>query len=832
MRLSHLLLLLPRVILLGLLFMPDTGGFFKIKSLNDKIYMQEGDLNIGGLISITDREPRQRCGEKVSDFFRIDMVESLVYFIREANKRYLPKLKLGFIIADACNRESIAAVQALRFLPLSELNEGVVYINESLKGGVFRSFSVVGVIGTDASFTTKPAAIVLSTSDVPLISFRATADSLSDPVLFPNFFRTVTPDLIHLQGMAHYLKEKRWIYFSVVYTSENLLQSLYEQIRLVMSEAEFCVDRLIYVTSQSNFSKVLDQLTGDRPHPTKIILVLTGHYISKVLIKAIHQMNLNRSLLWFGLDSWLNLMFEERAPNGSLAIGYTAAGDDATSAISNLAELTLDTPNPWFKAALKHVNCSTVDCYKDLLATRYHENPSLTSMIYKTVDVLVWSLSAFLEDHCPMKVSGDILVCFHKHSDLFSRFIRSAAVKYPWVMETLHTDDGSHGRLSIYQLVMQEDQRLLQLASFDVREQTFTHDNDVDDRPFLFSPVELRPYNICRPTCEFGEFQSLVSPCCWSCKKCQEGQFTSENGFFCDHCQPLFWPEQTNRNESVCSEIMPDFYTKSQPLSVCLLVATLLGVLLVVAVFFWYVMNRSNNLVKASSAELNYIHLLTFLGGYLSVPIFLSEPTHTNCNLGLFLFTSSFNISYMIMVTKAVRVYRIFTMSVKRMRVSYISYRFHIAVCLGFLLEEVSRFWITAHFFPIESALIQPQFNVEYVEKTCLVPPFHMVTFVATGFLLLLLCLLFAFKTQTLPSRFRESLYVTNCVMTSLIVWSCFLPAYFTSFYHNTRVLYVIFAVIIQNNMTLALIFISRLLLVEYIKGHGVLSDIVIFLCY
>uniref|UniRef100_A0A2C9KUN2 Receptor ligand binding region domain-containing protein n=1 Tax=Biomphalaria glabrata TaxID=6526 RepID=A0A2C9KUN2_BIOGL len=91
---------------------------FVLPPLGDRQYVQEGDLYIGGIFSMTAFDPVKPCGQFVDTFNAIETVETMAFMVNELNKR-LP-IQLGFVVIDTCSKESVAAVQALRFLPLSD----------------------------------------------------------------------------------------------------------------------------------------------------------------------------------------------------------------------------------------------------------------------------------------------------------------------------------------------------------------------------------------------------------------------------------------------------------------------------------------------------------------------------------------------------------------------------------------------------------------------------------------------------------------------------------------------------------------------------------------
>ncbi|KAK6993367.1 metabotropic glutamate receptor 2 [Biomphalaria glabrata] len=228
--------------------------------------------------------------------------------------------------------------------------------------------------------------------------------------------------------------------------------------------------------------------------------------------------------------------------------------------------------------------------------------------------------------------------------------------------------------------------------------------------------------------------------------------------------------------------------------------------------------------------ELNYIRFTALLMSYSAVPLNVTEPTHTVCTLKAMLFTVSFNISYLIMLIKAIRIYRIFRSPLTNFKLSYISSTFHITITLGFFVEEVIRFLLLARFVLIKSLLHQPQVQVRYVEKFCMTPNIHMSTFVITDLLFHIVSSVFAFKTRTLPNRFKESRFISTCVLTTLIMWCAFLPAYLTTMKMRTRALYLVTAILINSYTILLLLLIPRLLLAEFLsEKHGLLYKLSAF---
>ncbi|KAK6993366.1 metabotropic glutamate receptor 3, partial [Biomphalaria glabrata] len=104
------------------LVLPVSRPYVITPIIRDKLYIRDGDLSIGALFSLTKpNESDPMCGEAVPDFEAVEIAETVDFAITYINEKskLLPGVKLGFVIADACSKESIAALQAVRFLPRS-----------------------------------------------------------------------------------------------------------------------------------------------------------------------------------------------------------------------------------------------------------------------------------------------------------------------------------------------------------------------------------------------------------------------------------------------------------------------------------------------------------------------------------------------------------------------------------------------------------------------------------------------------------------------------------------------------------------------------------------
>ncbi|KAH9508061.1 hypothetical protein Btru_052731 [Bulinus truncatus] len=791
---------------------------FVLPPLNDKLFVEEGELNIGVILSITAYAPDRPCGDKIDKFYQVEIVEMIKYAVNIVNMM-LP-IKLGFIIADACEKETVAAMQALRFLPYTDLatrNDSSKLFDHMFDHeldhkrdhipGLVQNFQVIGVVGTDQSFTSRPVASVLNAGGVPMVSFWATDVKLGDEKLYPNFFRVIGTDEDILRAIVHFIFEHHYCYFTILYEDALPVMSMFESILTEYETEKLCHPHEFKVTQDDDFNAILRELLADN-YTSRLVIVLAHDVISTLIVQAVMRSKIEEDLLWIGGDSWTQVMFFKGGPKGSL--GVTFQVNPMTEFDEHFRTLDSKSRNPWFMQGMKdYFNCTEDECIRETL--KDYKQELLLYFVYKAVMTYGVALLDFFQIFCPEDDEDQNFVeCFRLNAKNFPAFIRNAS-------RPTEAQDGRPALCSLYQSAGHRG-RINLLEDIDVRDHKSEKYAAINTSDFDFDAGMLDPRAFCMPQCAFGEYRNFISKCCWECVPCEVNEIVNDRKTDCQNCPLLQWPQPDDENRGVCIEISPLYMDVSFYFPHFLFTVAVFGMSGVVWTVSWYKRNRDNEIVKASSIELSCVQLVTFFMGYLAVPVLLTRPTDWNCSVGVLLCTVSFNISYVIMLIKAVRVYRIFNLSKKNMRIAYTGQVFQMITCLVYFIFEVCRFMITNYFYPVRSEIFQPLVYVRYTEITCTIPAVHMFLFFVLDFTLLLMCCVLAFKTQTLPTKFKESKYVSMCVITTLVIWSGLMPAYFTATYRQVRILMLTAATVINHTTAYVFLFLTRILAVESIK--------------
>ncbi|XP_055881379.1 metabotropic glutamate receptor-like [Biomphalaria glabrata] len=802
-------------ITLHLLVYRNWAGFV-LPPLGDRQYVQEGDLYIGGIFSMTAFDPVKPCGQFVDTFNAIETVETMAFMVNELNKR-LP-IQLGFVVIDTCSKESVAAVQALRFLPLSDTESD----NTSATPEPLTFYDVIGVVGTDQSFTTKAVSRILNAANIPIISFWATDIALADKTLYPNFQRVIWSDEELIEAIVQFLLSNHFYYFTIMYENEYSLRKVFERILTEYGADRICHPEEVKVTDTDDIEDIIRHLMIDklRPH---VVVVLAHTKVSGMIADAVIRTQTEHKLLWVGGDAWMRALFHKGGPRGSVGLSFYRTR--LVNLENYFRTLNASNKNPWFlEAAVTKFSCGELNRASCVNENMRNYQLFELGLLYVLKAVLVYgtALSDFFRAYCKNGSSKEnLLICFKRNVEWFPNFLKDAPINWDLVPDLnvadddINTNDG--WRFSVYQsLGIPHD--IHRIQDIVLNSHAPIQVNSLNTSFFSFDVNKLIATDYCMPVCRFGEYRFHISQCCWICKPCRANEIVSNAATSCKQCPILHWPSERSDGTGSCDFIEPHHLDNNIYLRIVFLSIAILGFMTKVGTLWWYSRNKENGIVKASSIELSCVQLL-FLGcGYLSIPVFLTQPTDFSCSFGFLLYNLSFIVTYALVLFKAVRVYRIFTHYKKNLKVSYISPVFQITACFGFVLFEVLRFYIFNWINPVRSEVHQPDPLIPFTERACVVPNAIMFIFIIITFVVLLMCTVLAFKTQTLPNKFRESRYVSLCVVTTLLILSAFTPAYFTIVYREVRMLLLLAGVVINHSFTFFFLFVTRIIAVEQMK--------------
>ena len=211
-----------------------TGVDYKGRN-NTTIYNNQTVI-LGGLFSIHSNE-KSKCDRDV----RINPVqysEAMALAVNRINNdtHFLPGVTLGYEIRDTCILPNFALEQTLSFITTSDQTS-------------VESVGVSGVVGTTFSSTTIPVASLLRLFRIPLISYAATAEVLSDKSRFDYFFRTLPPDSLQARAITAVIIKFNWTCIIAIHSDDDYgkggMTILQNELQLANLSSHICLASVI-----------------------------------------------------------------------------------------------------------------------------------------------------------------------------------------------------------------------------------------------------------------------------------------------------------------------------------------------------------------------------------------------------------------------------------------------------------------------------------------------------------------------------------------------------------------------------------------------------------
>ncbi|XP_041349206.1 metabotropic glutamate receptor-like [Gigantopelta aegis] len=802
-----------------------------IPGLPQKRYIRQGDINLGAIFSVYKYSAERPCGNSLRSPIVLQFIEAMVYAVERVNNdsSVLPNVSLGFVILDDCLKASTTGAQVLSFIP----DIGDYFCNGSCPSvDVITSYDVVGVVGSTKSSTSIAAATILGPAQLPQISYSSTSDELSNKVLYPYFLRVVPTDEFQTLAMATFIDHYGWIYVSVVYSAGSYGELGYTHLKKYADEKGICIataQKLEEGAGEEEYNAVAKALVGHID--ARVVVVFSGPLQAKQLFRAIRRLKQERQFIWIGSDGWAKRIanlgeFWDVALGAFTFSFYSESVPEYETWFK--AKRPLSETNPWFKEFWEsHFKCSfsavPATCNdSDVLssANGFKPVPTVTPVM-DAVYTFANALDRLLKDNCSTVVGSDVHSCING-PDLL-QYLKTTAFEAENGFVLFDANGNILGKHIIEQLVEGSPYSQTTIGIYSSVTLNITFSNNPTWKYLNWTANSSSvPEAVCSKPCEPGEFRIQKQPlCCWSCKACRQNEILTENGTDCASCAEFYWPDRRT-NYTTCTRIAAKYIHWGDILAILLVSASILGFVGTLAVFVFYVKHNSARCIKASSRELSYLMIAGIFVGYCTVAGLLAPPTDVSCKVNLFLFCLSCSWVYGPLLTRTIRIYRIFEAGKKsNKRPSFISSKaqFFAAGCL-IAIQVVISTYVTIARSPT-AKYSMPVVTERYVELSCDLDLDGWISFLVYNLLLVVCCSLFAFKTRKLPDNFNESRFISMCVYTTLVIWMAFIPSYFTAGKEHLKTMLLSIALLLNDTVAIVFLYLPKIYATLYVQSES-----------
>ncbi|XP_053202702.1 metabotropic glutamate receptor 6-like [Panonychus citri] len=761
-----------------------------------------GDIILGGLMMIHQREDRLICGE-IMPQGGIQVVECMLYTLDWINNQedFLPGITLGAYILDDCDKDTYGLEQSVDFIKgsISNIGEGTYFCKDGSTPALEQRV-ISGVLGAASSVTSIQVANLLRLFRIPQISFFSTSPELSNKERFKYFLRTVPSDQNQAQAMVEIIQRLNWTYVSVLYEESNYGAKAFEVLDDLLTANGICIavrEKLPKdsgVAQEKVYDSILHKLLA-KPRARGVVVFGSDQEV-KDLMQSVKRNNVTGRFQWIGSDGWSAraLVYDgnEHEVEGTLSIQPMAnpvyGFDDYFLSLTPKNNKR----NPWFIEFWEHYfrckwNNSQITPFNQeydsfctgeerMSYSNGYQSERQLQFVSDAVLVFGYALREMHQERCGGKSGicgemnindGDVLLEYLKKVQFTGlsgdQFRFSENQNGPIRYNILHFKRTGKDSWAWVKVGKYQD-GILNLNMESVR---FT-----DESPGI-------PLSVCSPPCEKGQAKKYIDgeKCCWHCSDCGKYQvLLSETE--CYNCANGFLPDET---QSICLPIPEDYVNINSSLVIGAITFSSTGVLTVLWIICIFIKYKDTPIVRASGRELSFVLLAGLLLCYSITYLLMLRPTNFVCGSIQTMIGCSFSMVYSSLLTKTNRIARIFDAGKKSaQRPSFISPQSQLCICVFMIFVQVIITLLWFAFHPPRAVHTYPTREDNLIICSSNESVDFFLAF-AYPFILIFVCTVYAVLTRKIPEAFNESKYIGFTMYTTCVIWIAFIPIYFTT---------------------------------------------------
>ncbi|XP_017539834.2 G-protein coupled receptor family C group 6 member A-like [Pygocentrus nattereri] len=763
-----------------------------------------GDIILGILASVhskvKDLPARIRPDQYTCiDFDLIPFVQSLaaIHTIETINDSgFLPGIRLGYLMCDSC----VYATKALHCV------EQMLAVNGSfpvLSNYSDFTSSVKAFLGERYSELSIPVAKFLSLYMIPQISCTSSSPALSDKSRYASFFRVIPSDVYQTKALAKLMKYFNWDWVGVVTLDDDYGKPALEKFLIDSGKEQICVEFQEVVPNylgSTDIAKRIKELADKiRRSTAKVVLLILRPEHVEMLFKELIKTNTSR--IWIASDAWSTARFLMKMKD------INKVGD-----IFGFTFLTGMIPG--FEDYLKNLRLAPgerndfIREYKQIRFNCSQQSEHTSPLACNVTD--------------PLEANDDYLLSAVDLTEAYNQRVAVYAVAHA-IRNLLKCNDtacSGDTNLLPWQLVS-----ILREINFTLDNKTYSFDQygdfenaydliswkkNGDERvpevvgQFLIKNEEVEvndhkipwnnktvPLSRCSVTCLPGTEKSISNiSCCYTCTNCSEGYYSNETDqLTCKKCPEGSWSLPGSRE---CQKWSIWFLEWSAAYSIVVMIGTVIGALLLVFSFIFYILHREKPFIKGILVIscLMKFGLMVSFGGVI---LFLGSPNIHVCRAQQTMYGLGFTLCVSCILVKALHIFLELMSSnpAKQRELRKFDKPFVIIGILTAIQALICIFWMV--FDPVDVEEKQSKTQLLTLNRLCTQGFMYgfgaMHVYIA---LLAVVCFGLAFK-----GRDDETDPIVFSMLIHLFAWLCFIPIFITQY--DSRPIVQISGIMVSN---------------------------------
>ncbi|XP_066253321.1 metabotropic glutamate receptor 2 isoform X2 [Euwallacea similis] len=796
-----------------------------------KIATVEGDLVLGGLMMVHEREDTCTCGQ-VMPQGGIQALEAMLFTLDQLNQaevKVLPGISLGAHILDDCDKDTYGLEMAVDFIKgsISNIDGAEYHCNKTQVRKV-----ISGVVGAASSVTSIQVANLLRLFKIPQVSFFSTSPELSNKQRFEYFSRTIPSDHHQVKAMVDIVIRMGWSYISIIYEESNYGIKAFEVLEDLLAKNKICIavkEKLVKDSGVANIS-VYDNIVQKlqtQPRARGCIIFGSDQEVAE-LMKAVRRCNATGHFTWIGSDGWSARSVVTE--NNEAEIEGTLSVQPQANPVKGFKEYFLslsvenNSRNPWFIEFWEHqfkcrVPNSPPTPYNDFRAcfgneTLTEENTRFEDQLQFVSDAVMAFAYAIRDLHAHVCRKPGLCEAMKptKGSELL-KYLHN--VSFTGLSgDKFHFDENGDGpaRYNIihYKQVSQGKYQWVRVGEY------LEGILNLDDNQIQFKLGESkRPESVCSLPCAEGQAMKYVEKesCCWHCFNCSQYQIRAPDDL--TQCISCPMGELPNFQHIKCIPIPEEYMQADSGWAIGAMAFSSTGVLITLFVFGVFIKHNTTPVVRASGRELSYTLLAGIMMCYSVTYALILKPTDIVCGVQRFGTGFCFTVVYAALLTKTNRISRIFKAGKhSAKRPNFISPRSQLIICTGLVGVQVLINVIWMIISPPRAIHHYRTREDNLLACTSHIDASYMIAF-TYPILLIIICTVYAVLTRKIPEAFNESKHIGFTMYTTCVIWLAFVPLYFSTANHVAmRITSMSVTISLSATVTLACLFSPKLYII------------------
>ncbi|KAL3227993.1 hypothetical protein MRX96_003924 [Rhipicephalus microplus] len=560
----------------------------------------EGDVMLGGLMMVHEREDRLTCGP-IMPQGGIQALECMLFTLDWVNRQGYP-FSLGAYVLDDCDKDTYGLEQAVDFIKGSIGN---------IDDGTYRC---PGWLEPRSDQTDRH----LGRARCRLFGHVHTGGQPAAA------FQDTTGELLFDKPRAEQQKALRllkWTYVSILYEESTYGNSAFDVLERELGKYNICIAVKEKLTKDSG---VASEITYDE------------------IVKKLTNKPRARGVIIFGSDQEVAGVMRAVSRNNATGHRRPERSRGSTTYFRALTPHT-NRRNPWFIEFWEHFfGCK----WNGSLVTPFNQRHRRSCTGEERIsDNKAYKLEAQLQF-----VSNAVLAFAHALRRMHEEICGNTSGLCDSMRPVNGTDLLSYLKNVTFQGLSKDHFRFSSSGDGPAR-YNILHFKQVEPGKYRWVRVGTDP-------CPRGSAQKMVDneQCCWHCVRCSGYTFAAENGV-CADCAPGTLPDVHHER---CVPVPESHMSPSSPLAVATLVLAAVGTVFTAATLFVFLKHIDTPVVRASGRELCFV----LLGGICmcqgTALLLVQRPSTVVCGAQRAALGLCFAVVYSAVLAKAVRIHRIF----------------------------------------------------------------------------------------------------------------------------------------------------------------------------